>query len=494
MPRAEPTSSLPECGFTLRGNTCHTTGDHFCTLRADHAQAFCEELCVHTKDEWARRPFILADWQRDDIVRPLFGEVRWSEEWQRYVRRFRLCWIEVARKNGKALPVDTPILSGTGWTTMGQLTVGDHVHAPDGSRTRVVAVGPTHERDCYRVVFADGRELVAADSHMWTVHDRLTGTERVVSTVDLARGVRYGRRGDRRWRVPVPIALDREPVELPLDPYLLGAWLGDGTSRRGEITTADMPVYAAFHSAGYRHSYLYGRGQAATVGLPGLQRVLADLGVLGDKHIPAQYLTGSADQRQALLAGLMDTDGGVTVGPNTPRAEFSTTNRALAVGVLWLARSLGYKPTLVRRPGHWRVGFTAWRGEGLFRLPRKDRLLADRAAATRSHMITIVGVHPVGPRQVRCIQVAHPSGCFLAGEHLVPTHNSELLAFIALYLLVADGVEGAEIYGCAKDREQASKVFDVAARMVQLSPVLAKRLIVKQHIKRIVDEKTNSYY
>ncbi|MEV0083339.1 terminase large subunit [Saccharopolyspora sp. NPDC050642] len=70
--------------------------------------------------------------------------------------------------------------------------------------------------------------------------------------------------------------------------------------------------------------------------------------------------------------------------------------------------------------------------------------------------------------------------------------KSELLAFIALYLLVGDGVEGAEIYGCAMDRGQAAKVFDVAARMVKLSPVLSSRLVVKDHIKRILDERTGS--
>lgn len=70
--------------------------------RADHAQAFAEEICVHTKDRWARRPYILATWQRDDIVRPLFGEVRWDDEAHCYVLRFRIAWIELARKNGKS--------------------------------------------------------------------------------------------------------------------------------------------------------------------------------------------------------------------------------------------------------------------------------------------------------------------------------------------------------------------------------------------------------
>lgn len=55
-------------------------------------------------------------------------------------------------------------------------------------------------------------------------------------------------------------------------------------------------------------------------------------------------------------------------------------------------------------------------------------------------------------------------------------------------------MEGAEIYGCAMDRAQAAKMFDVAARMVKLSPVLSARLVVKDHIKRIIDEQTGSFY
>lgn len=64
--------------------------------------AFCHELCWHSKDKWARRPFILAAWQRRDIIEPLFGTVVWDPEWESYVRQFQIAWIEVARKNGKS--------------------------------------------------------------------------------------------------------------------------------------------------------------------------------------------------------------------------------------------------------------------------------------------------------------------------------------------------------------------------------------------------------
>lgn len=102
MPRARSGSSAePVCGHSVDGVVCSERGTHFCVPRADHAQKFCEELLVHTKGSYARRAFILADWQRDDIVRPLFGLVRWSAEHGQYVRRYEIAWIEIARKNGK---------------------------------------------------------------------------------------------------------------------------------------------------------------------------------------------------------------------------------------------------------------------------------------------------------------------------------------------------------------------------------------------------------
>jgi len=105
MPRKR---KFPPCGYTFDDVECVKTGDHFCIPRADHVQAFFEELLCHTKGRnYARRKFILADWQRDDIVRPLFGKVVWSDEHETYRRQYEVAWIEVARKNGK-----TELLAG----------------------------------------------------------------------------------------------------------------------------------------------------------------------------------------------------------------------------------------------------------------------------------------------------------------------------------------------------------------------------------------------
>lgn len=99
---------FPPCGYTLDGIECVATGDHHCIPRADHAQKFFEEILCHTKGRnYARRKFILAKWQRDDIIRPLFGKVVWSDEHTTYRRQYEVAWIEVARKNGK-----TELLAG----------------------------------------------------------------------------------------------------------------------------------------------------------------------------------------------------------------------------------------------------------------------------------------------------------------------------------------------------------------------------------------------
>jgi len=98
-PRAK---RLPACGRTFDDRQCTQRGDHLCEARTLHVAAFFAEILVHTKGRWSRTAFHLHDWQLREIMQPLFGEVTWSTEFSRYVRRYRLAWIEVARKNGKS--------------------------------------------------------------------------------------------------------------------------------------------------------------------------------------------------------------------------------------------------------------------------------------------------------------------------------------------------------------------------------------------------------
>jgi len=97
---------VEECGYIFDGVECAGSGKHFCIPRADKAQGFFEEVLVHTKGLYSRKRFILEDWQRDDIIRPLFGNTVFSDEFG-YKRQYEVAWIEVGRKNGK-----TELLAG----------------------------------------------------------------------------------------------------------------------------------------------------------------------------------------------------------------------------------------------------------------------------------------------------------------------------------------------------------------------------------------------
>lgn len=336
-------------------------------------------------------------------------------------------------KTGKALAVDTPILTETGWMTMGELQPGMKVHAGDGSLTEIVAVSEImHGRPCYRVTCRSGSWVVADEQHQWLVSNK--SGSRIVTTGELTGA--WG----RRWLLPVAGPLERPEQILPLDPWLLGYWLGNGTAASGEITAnqADFPeLVCVLRSAGFRIGNPHHEHGAVTFTVLDLKSTLHKLGLLHCKHIPEIYLRASRTQRAALLAGLLDADGHAATQRNGSAAiEFTTTEPELFFQVLELVRSLGYKAsTSVGRAtlrgvdcGHkLRVWFAASRRASPFRLSRRTAALPDRELARRSRYDAIAEVIPVPSVPVRCIQVAHHSGTFLAGRGFMVTHNSWLV-------------------------------------------------------------------
>lgn len=237
--------------------------------------------------------------------------------------------------------------------------------------------------------------------------------------------------------VPVSGELKLPEVDLAVDPYVLGAWLGDGSSAHGGFTCADQQIIDEILAAGYAVTKWGGR---LDYGIDGLKPALREIGVLGNKHIPASYLRASSGQRLALLQGLMDTDGYAT---RQGSCEFTSTNMRLALGVYELVASLGAIPTF--RVGRatiagkdcgekYRVRFTP--SFAAFRLQRKlDRITKTRSA--RLGWRYIVSCEPVPSVPVRCIQVDSPSHLYLCTDAMIPTHNSEWLD--ALMVNLAQG-------------------------------------------------------
>src|SRR5207249_2594685 len=168
--------------------------------------------------------------------------------------------------------------------------------------------------------------------------------------------------------------------------------------------------------------------RTSVVQTKGLWPELRKLGVTGEKQIPASYLRGSVEQRRDLLAGLMDSDGGVD---GVGLCRFTNCNKNLIDGVLDLLRSLGeigqaHGPYLRERcKPHWVVDF--YPTICPFRLSRKAARFAELSPGPvrKYHRHFICSIEPVEPRDTACIAVTGESHLFLAGESYIPTHNTE---------------------------------------------------------------------
>ncbi len=481
----------------------------------DAARRICQmaEMLPHIKGADAR---VIG---HDVLGRPLWNLIV-LQPWQIWVfttlfgwlsvttgkRRFRVSLILVPRKNGKALALDTPIATIDGWKTMGTVAVGDRVFGSDGEPVEVVGATETMiGRPCQAVTFSDGSTIVADEDHLWRAYDRWREHEVVERTSVMAERVNVGSRTthhERRYRVPVAAPLKLSEKTFLIDPYVLGAWLGDGHTAADRITTADSEVIDHITASGETAHVLvtYGQGAAKTYGLnnrvgPGrgprgefvrrpetLHGRLRTIGVLGHKHIPEQYFQGSERQRWDLLQGLMDTDGTVAFsGPlRVPQCSFTSVKHELAEGVLRLVSTLGLKATLRESRAKlygrdcgpvFDVTFTAYADSPVFRLQRKSLRLKQRPIKhCRSMARTIVGIERVPSVPVRCIEVARPDGMYLVGNACIPTHNSVLGAIVALYMLTVDGEGGPECYSVAKTRDQAKAVAEAAWHMAKRSP------------------------
>lgn len=264
---------------------------------------------------------------------------------------------------------------------------------------------------------------------------------RLVTTEQMAATLTAGSFGCSNHAVKVAGPLMLPEADLPIAPYFLGAWLGDGSSYSNQITTADPELLTEIEKDGYTvrslksHPYLYAVDNENGMGVnrwqPGMTGHLRTLGVLRNKHIPTIYLRASEQQRRALLAGLLDTDGTVN---RVGAVEFTTTSPQLAQDVYELMCSLGFRPS--KREGRarcrgkdcgpkWTLAFTT--DEQVFRLQRKVQAHKERLRSysrERNCFRYVVAVREVPSRPVRCIQVDSPNHLYLAGRALIPTHNS----------------------------------------------------------------------
>ena len=315
-----------------------------------------------------------------------------------------------AAQIGAPLALDTPVATTTGWATMGTLRVGDRVFDEDGFPCNVTGLSPIfYEHDCWRLTFDDGETLIADNKHRWSVtsykaNHRIRTTEQLAQKPQIIKTAWIRHR--YRWAIECCQPLDLPAADLPIPPYALGVWLGDGSNRVNQITIHedDMDEVAAYICAEgvdaqtRKPAWCVGAGgniildpkgktgfcqrghDLAVVGtrgrnvckechrqrpnaykaphrrqpdpiLPRRNRfgeLLRRHGLLGAKHIPPIYLRASIAQRLALLQGLMDTDG--SINPDGGTCEFSTIDQVLVDGMMELLASLGIKARCQLRP------------------------------------------------------------------------------------------------------------------------------------------------
>ncbi len=306
---------------------------------------------------------------------------------------------------GKAQALDARIKTRTGWREMGSLQVGDALASIDGAPSIVTGVYPQGVRQVYRVTFSDGRSAEACAEHLWRVHYREWDAPRVVSTEKLIEMLGRKRYQHRLWIDQVSGDFGHTDA-LPVDPWVVGALLGDGSAEEGAAAEPKMLETAASVGAGV---VVRRRQQNA------LQEGLASLGLRGvqshDKFIPRIYRDACYPARLALLQGLLDTNG--WVGTFKP-ARFCTTSYRLASDVVELVRSLG----------GW-CSLTDARMDG-----RLAYVLNIHAADQRSSrpVITSIVASRVVPTQ--CIAVSHASRLYVTNDYVV-THNTSFALNIA---------------------------------------------------------------
>lgn len=351
---------------------------------------------------------------------------------------------------GKAHPLTEPILTPTGFRPMGELRPGDFVIGSNGKATEVLDVYPQGELDVYRVTFSDGSYSRCTGEHLWQVSDRKyrrhSSLHTRVLTVQQLLDEGLGHDGtSRRFAIPMVKPVDHGTSTLPVDPYLVGAVIGDGSTTlrwRPQITTDDEIVKALRLPEG---GYIVKRADVAdgvsTWALNGCAAAFRDLGLMEhraeSKTIPAAYLLGTPADRIALLQGLLDTDGGPIVKPDgSPRTslEYGTVSQGLALDVQRLVRSLGgvasisMKVPTYRHNGEQRTGQLYYRmvvslpaGIVPFRLRRKLERWTPRTKYQPARRI--VSIERDGREQAQCIRVAADDHLYVTRDYVV-THNT----------------------------------------------------------------------
>lgn len=347
-------------------------------------------------------------------------------------------------KHGKQLSVSTPVYTTNGWKNHGDLQKGDYVFHPSGKPVKVLAYIPQGQPCTLEVELSNHLKIKCHENHEWTVlkDGKLQTLEtKKLLTQKLYTGVRGKRGSNFSFKLPAKKSLDFPRKDLSIDPHWFGYWLGNGKTDSPCLTIINSDNYlpstwpykvSTINSNGVNNDSLHynffkqGLGEQLKMILNGQS-----------KYIPIEYLTSSKEQRLELLAGLIDSDGHLT--QKSGQYRFCNANKQLVDDVCTLVSSLGWNYSITSvapclsssgiqgKLTNYQVGFVP--SEAIpCRVKRKQSSRFIKGLA-----VSIMAVRKLSENEYEkgnCIMVDSEDGLYLAGEKMVPTHNSTILSDI----------------------------------------------------------------
>lgn len=341
----------------------------------------------------------------------------------------------------KGLPLNTHILTSNGWSTMGDLKVGDKVFDKDGNLCNITVKSEVHHNPCYKINFDNHESVIADIDHRWLISFKLANPTKknpdgfkhqVMTTIELKT---YLDSIKVRNSLNIPKILNAKPLNLPksnlpLDPYILGIWLGNGLKNCGIITQAkESKLWDIIKQKGFKISpkLSHERENIEIRIIYGLKALLNTIGVLNNKHIPDSYLLSSYEERLQLLRGLMDTNG--YFNPKNKNFVMMTSFDWQMEGVKQLLSSLGCKVSVFReiheRDGKefpkWNINFTT----NVFNpFLCRNQEIENKFLKDNHSFRNIKSVEEVKTVPTQCIAVDSPSHTYLCTHSLIVTHNT----------------------------------------------------------------------
>lgn len=339
----------------------------------------------------------------------------------------------------KGLPLDTEIPTLEGWSTMKDLKIGDTVFDKDGKQCKVVVKSKVHNNPCYKIHFSKDFSITADEEHRWLIsfsthpNTKYKGQLRevIMTTKELYEYLQHYN-PKNQYQVPkiyLNKELDLPEQNLPIDPYVLGLWLGDGTADNGRITQElNAKSWEIIESKGFELSENSEHRdiKAETRTVYGLRTLLKNNNLLNNKHIPDIYQRSSRNQRINLIRGLMDADGFYDKIHKT--FIMSTDYYWQADGLIKILSSLGVRATLnrINRPGYntmSRVCYDVKFKTSKFN-PFMCRNQEVECVEPKISYYSIKNIEKTETIKTQCIQVDSPSHTYLCTRHMLVTHNT----------------------------------------------------------------------